>query len=103
MRRSLPPMLLLLALAAAGCGSPCQELADRVCDCQTAGPLRDSCKSAVGSQISSGAQRPESADQSFCESKLATCPEPLGIPGQCELLQTAAGKEACGLSYPPAG
>jgi hypothetical protein len=102
MRRSLLSRLLPLALVTAACGSPCKELAERVCDCQPAGAQRDSCKTAVGSQIGSGTQRPTDADQPFCESKLATCPEPLSTPGQCDLLQTPAGKEACGLAFPPA-
>lgn len=88
----------LAVLGLAHCGSPCQDLADRICNCQPAGTLRDNCKSSVKTQIS--ATNPTSADQSFCAERLKACPDPDSTPGQCQVLQTQAGKEACGLAFP---
>ena len=98
--RASPAVLLLGALAAiVGCGSPCQDLADRICDCQPAGTLRDSCKSSVKNQIGSGAQRPTDADQVFCQQKLQTCKDPLEDGAACTRLQSPQGKVDCGLAY----
>ncbi len=89
--------LAIAALALSGCGSACQDLGNRICNCQPAGALRDSCNSGVKSQLnSSGAS---SADQAYCESKLGTCPDPATNPGACDALNTAAGKAACGIGY----
>ncbi len=91
---------LILGLGLAACGSPCQDLAERICNCQPAGALRDNCKSSVKTQI--GSLQPTGADQSFCADRLKTCPDPESTPSQCEALQTQAGKEACGLAFPEA-
>ncbi len=88
----------LAALALAGCGSACQDLADRVCDCQPAGTLRDNCKSAVKNQIGSGAQKPTQSDQELCQQLLQTCVTN-DTQNLCDYIQTPAGKKACGLSY----
>ena len=95
----LAPLPLAL-LGMIGCGSPCQDLADRICNCQPAGTLRDSCKSSVKNQI--GSANPSSSDQSTCSEKLKTCPDPESTPSQCQVLETQAGKEACGLAFPEA-
>jgi hypothetical protein len=94
------PLLAALALAAfalSGCGSACQDLGNRICDCQTAGTARDNCRSAVKSQLSSSAVSGD--DQTYCQSKLATCPDPATDAGACDALKTAAGKAACGIGY----
>ncbi len=96
--RLAPLALGLLCLA--GCGSPCQDLADRICNCQPAGTLRDNCKSSVKNQI--GTTKPSSSDQSLCAEKLKSCPDPESTPSQCQVLETEAGKEACGLAFPEA-
>jgi hypothetical protein len=93
----LAPLALGL-LCAVGCGSPCQDLADRICNCQPSGTLRDSCKSSVKNQID--AAKPTSSDQSYCSDRLKTCPDPESTPSQCQVLETQAGKEACGLAFP---
>jgi len=96
------PVLTLAVLAAlASCGSPCQELGDRICDCQAPGVARDQCKSAVQTQLGSGAQKPGKADETFCQEKLATCHAPANDPGMCDRLATPAGKVDCGLAFPP--
>ena len=94
--RKLPILFALAALA--GCGSPCQDLADRICNCQPQGGLRDNCKSSVRGQL--GQSNPDDATQRFCEGRLATCPDPEKTSTACDLLLTAAGKVACGLAFP---
>ncbi len=90
--------LVLPALAAlAACGSPCQDLGDRICNCQPPGVLRDQCQSAVKNQLGSGVQTPGKADEAYCQEKLATCPN---TPAMCDWIKTPAGKVACGLAYP---
>jgi hypothetical protein len=100
MRALVLPVLLALAAGAAACGSPCQDLADRICNCQPAGTVRDSCKSSVSNQIGGNGQHPVDADQKRCDALLATCPDPESNARQCEFLQTEEGKVACGLAYP---
>ena len=94
---ALPMLALTFVL---GCGSPCQELADRICACQATSALRSACSSSVGNQIGSASQQPGPADQAFCQEKLATCPDTTKAPWQCPVLQSADGKVACGLAYP---
>ncbi len=95
--RPILAALALSALALAGCGSACQDLAFRICACQLAGALRDNCEAQAKAQIS--AVSPSQDDQNFCQSKLATCADPAHDPGACDALKTAAGKAACGLGY----
>ncbi len=100
-------LLVTTALAALGllgvahCGSPCQDLADRICDCQPAGTLRDNCTSSVKTQI--GSTNPTDADQAFCAQKLKECPDFGSSPGDCPVLQTPDGKEKCGLAFADGG
>jgi hypothetical protein len=96
MRRSLA--LALLALAA-GCSSPCQDLATRICECEPSGAERRICQRSIEDQIGSGDQRPGDSEQDFCEEKLKSCPDPSDSPGVCELLRTPEGKQACGLAF----
>lgn len=96
-------LVALAALAAAACGSPCQDLADRICNCQPQGSLRDSCTSSVKNQLGSYSQLPGNADENRCQELLKTCPDPASNPDQCQVLQTPAGKAACGLAYAPDG
>ena len=100
MRALVLSVLLALAAGTAACGSPCQDLADRICNCKPAGSLRDNCKSSVSNQIGGNGQRPGETDQKRCEALLATCPDPESNAHQCEVLQTEEGKVACGLAYP---
>jgi hypothetical protein len=99
LRLALLPLLAFLG----ACGSPCQELAERICQCELAGAIRDNCKASVRNQIGSGVQKPDDDDQKFCQAKLDTCPDPGKVPEQCNVLRTAAGKEACGIAFPAAG
>jgi hypothetical protein len=88
-------------VAAPGCGSPCQDLAERICNCDFAGTPRDTCISSIKNQL--GNSNPSSADQSFCQSKLGTCPDPSNDSTICQRILTPQGKVDCGLAYPPDG
>ncbi len=98
--RPIRALLVSAVAVLAACGSPCQDLGDRICGCRPPGVLRDQCTSAVKTQLGSGAQTPGKADEEFCQKKLATCPDPGSDPGMCYWINTAAGKVACGLAYP---
>ena len=95
--RSLAAAAVAL-LALAGCGSACQDLGDRICDCQPAGSLRDNCKSSVKTQVGSGAQKATDSDQALCQQLLQTCVS-TDAQNLCDWIQTPAGRKACGLSY----
>ena len=86
-----------LALVQVGCSTPCQELGGRICSCQPQGTLRDSCNSVVRSILD--AQKPSKSDESFCQSQLATCPDPEKDSSACDFMLSAEGKVACGLAF----
>ncbi len=104
MKKLLQTGLCAAALALsglAGCGSACQDLADRLCECEPGGTLRDNCKSAAKNQIGGGAQQPTEADQARCQGLLGTCVNPTGPFDQrqlCDYAATPAGKVACGIA-----
>lgn len=109
------PALLALAaaatLAAAGCGtSACQELGERLCNCQP-GMTQDACEAQVQDQLNGlGVDTPgvgglldnlEAGEpltfEDRCEARLGTCTAPEGVEF-CEWILTEAGKNACGLT-----
>jgi hypothetical protein len=93
---------LTLALGEAGCSSACQDLADRVCQCEAAGQVRTNCQTNVKARIN--ASNPTGDQQSACSDILATCPDPDGDVNQCAwMLNTCPGKVACGLALPTPG
>ncbi len=93
---------LTLALGATGCGSACQDLAYRVCQCEAAGQLRTNCQTNVKARIRAAA--PGGNEQSYCSSLLGGCPDPNGDVNQCAwMLNTCPGKVACGLALPAPG
>ncbi len=98
MRPIAAALALTLLATAAACGSACQDLGNRICSCQTTLALQDACKNAVKTQLGSGTQ--PAADQSLCQAKLATCPDPTVDANACDEMNTEAGKVACGLAYP---
>jgi hypothetical protein len=101
MRLPLAPLALATLLASAlACGSPCQELGDRICECQPAGAARDTCRQGVRNRLSDA--DPSSAQQSFCEARLAECRDPADDADACARLETEAGRVACGLAFPGA-
>ncbi len=90
--------LLSLGLLAQGCATPCEELGQRICACQTtAGTERDACNRAVRAQVMDS--QAGEAEQEACYQKLKTCPDPGTDGTACDLMKTAAGKAACGLAY----
>lgn len=90
--------LLSLALLAQGCATPCEELGQRICACQTAaGAARDACDRAVRAQVMDS--QAGEAEQEACYQLLKTCPDPGADATACDQMKTAAGKAACGLAY----
>ena len=94
--RTVRAVIAAAALALAqGCGTNCQDLADRICDCLPAGALQTTCKDQVKAQLERD-PKPDGAAEAYCESKLATCP---GGQAMCDRLNTCQGKVDCGLAY----
>ncbi|MFL5301576.1 MAG: hypothetical protein ACJ79R_14660 [Anaeromyxobacteraceae bacterium] len=105
LRRQMRPHLLAAALGpllalAAGCGSPCKDLATRICDCQPVGTARDTCNQSVTNQIGTDPFKPTTDQQATCTALLAKCPDPTSDTTACDRLKTDAGKQACGLAVP---
>jgi hypothetical protein len=101
MRRLGLTLLALLALPLAGCGSPCQDLGNRLCACSGGGTNSDTCKQQIANLLKDAGVGAD--DEAFCDAKLATCvlpAEPVGVEF-CEWLKTETGKVACGLANPP--
>lgn len=93
----------LLAIAAvvalaAGCSNPCQDLGDRICQCNPTGVSEDTCKQQVDNVISD--VDPTESQDELCSDYLDSCDAPSGV-SFCEWLTTEAGKVACGLAYAP--
>jgi hypothetical protein len=100
MKRTLAIALAAAAALLAACGSPCEDLATRICDCQPAGAIRDSCVQTVKNQVGRDATKPSQAQEQFCASKLSTCADPSKDSGVCDRLKTQQGKVDCGLAFP---
>ena len=75
-------------LLLAGCSTPCEELAAEICACEPSRSARDACERRAGQQAD--ASEPSDAEQNRCERLIDTC--------DCHVLDTAAGKRACGLA-----
>jgi hypothetical protein len=87
--------VLIASLALQGCGSACQDLGDRLCQCAGSGTLRDTCKTEVKNQLSAAGVQP--GNTAACSAALTTCNAPSGA-AFCEWITTACGKASCGLS-----
>jgi len=101
-RPALAAALVALAVVSAGCGSPCEDLGDRLCRCSPAGTSRDTCERQVKEEVDRVS--PSDEQEAFCDGRLALCAEPDG-GDFCEWLQTSCGKVSCGLAAetdPPA-
>lgn len=90
--------LSALLAAAGGCSTPCEELGKRVCACQPAGTERDNCDRNVTQLVKKA--RTSEQQQDFCDGKLSSCPDPASDSTACDMMNTPAGKDRCGLSYP---
>jgi hypothetical protein len=99
MRHLALALLLAAGLGAAACGSPCEDLAIRVCNCQPAGTLRDTCVQGVKNELSDDATKPSEAVQQRCSQLLETCHDPEEDALQCDRLKTPAGKADCGVAF----
>ena len=93
---------LALALAATGCSTPCQDLGERICNCEGEGQILNNCKTNVQARVK--ASSATDSEQDYCEAKLATCPDPNGNIEACAyILNTCPGRVACGLALPTPG
>ncbi len=80
---------LVLALTAfVGCNSPCVQLADQICNCQSTQNDRNSCNSQESTR--SDQVNPTSAQEAACSALLDMC--------DCNALDTPQGKKRCGLA-----
>ena len=92
MRRLLSALAVALLSA---CTEPCQELANRFCECAGGGSSQDSCERGAEDRLSDvGAG---DAKQNQCEKWLDTCHAPEGADF-CEWVDTADAKVACGIA-----
>ncbi len=82
---------MLSFTVAAGCGDSCRTLADQICLCLPDDGTRAACAQRAKDAEQSFSLRAE--DQAFCQRKIDahSC--------DCNQLQSAAGKEACGISF----
>lgn len=80
--------LLAAACILGGCSTPCEELAEKICACEGTLSARNACERRARQQQDSNP--PSDATQDRCEKLLVTC--------DCNVLDTAAGKRACGLA-----
>ena len=89
---------VLLALGAAGCSTPCQDLGNRICNCILDPLTRTNCENDVTARVK--AASPTGSEQDYCDSLLGTCPDPKGNVTSCAWLDTCEGKVACGMALP---
>src|SRR4051812_20531507 len=98
LRPLLPLAGMLTVLLAAGCGDACLKLADEICSCQPDDPSRANCQQQARDR--EGIFNVRKQDEQLCQDLLDTnsC--------DCNRLDTAEGRQACGVSYsmaPPDG
>lgn len=93
MLRTLLVSASLVALLSA-CTDPCIELGEKICECESVSPTSydaDQCKLRLNKEASIIELSDD--DQATCERLLDGC--------SCEALETAQGKQACGLAVEP--
>lgn len=97
MRRLPRIALMLLATAGlalgAGCKSPCRQLTEKQCDCASNSVEKENCVQRA-QRLESNAKLTE-GDNARCQALLDAKP---GC--DCKLVDTAEGKERCGLARP---
>lgn len=87
-------LIIIAALALAGCKSACRQLSEQLCNCAVNSFERDACLRS--SSAAEGSNPPTADDETFC---LALLRPPEGTPGcDCRLLDTPEGKIRCGLA-----
>lgn len=92
MKRLLTAAAILSVLALAGCKSPCVELAEKICECESTSTLRDQCNRRASDEASR--VDVTAADEEICTSLVDVC--------DCHALDTQQGKLNCGLARDPA-
>ncbi len=89
MKRALVLAAALVGpLLLGGCTTPCEDLAAEICACEDSRSAEDACERRAKQQ--SDVDEPSQAEQDRCEALLESC--------DCDELDTAAGKRACGLA-----
>ena len=88
MRRLLLTLAFIALPALSACKGPCRELSEKLCDCEVNTYDRNNCDQRAGDQ--EGRVNPTSDQEAVCESLLKTC--------DCKKVDTAEGKQACGLA-----
>lgn len=85
--KSAAVTVVLSAALLSACQTPCEQLADAICNCEPDVGAQQSCKTQVASD---GVNvKPTAADQKFCTTKLKSC--------SCERL-AAGDRNSCGLT-----
>jgi hypothetical protein len=87
--RALLTALFCVALLGllAGCKSPCRQLSELLCECETNQWEREACIRQAASRESQ--VDPTDADQEYCAGLVDKC--------DCRLIDTEEGKRDCGL------
>jgi hypothetical protein len=85
----LLPALVLCSLLAAGCATPCEDLAHKVCDCQPTRAKQDRCDTAIDAAVQNMDLSSEEDDRCQAILDSGSC--------TCEAI-AAADYAACGLS-----
>lgn len=80
-----------LALTLSGCKGACRKLSEKLCDCSDTTYARQSCILLAGNKESQAS--PTAADNAVCQPLIATC--------DCHALDSAVGKQNCGLALRP--
>lgn len=80
--------LVAMAGLAAGCKSPCVQLAEKICDCQPTQVDRDNCNATVSARADQVS--PTDADEQTCDALVDKC--------DCHEINTPEGKKNCGLA-----
>ncbi len=96
--RPLALFLAATAVLASGCGSVCQDLGERLCECTIPGTTKASCVDSIKVEI----QR-NNPGKDVCGKALSTCyartnPETGKEIPFCDWLAGRCGKASCGLS-----
>jgi len=86
--------LAVAAFALAGCKSNCRQLSERLCECTINSIERDSCLRTAGA--AEGSNPPSAEAEVLCANLLK--PADGGTGCDCRLIDTKAGKVACGLA-----
>lgn len=89
--KRLLPVLLVVAAAVSGCKGPCRQLSEKLCDCAANTTLRTACLTRASNNDSNAL--PTEEDALRCKALIPGC--------DCRLIETPAGKVACGLSRDP--